>query len=133
MQVSPVRNPVSVINPTITGQAALPGALRAPVDQFIAAPAAPRALPNTTAAANKFFLTQWGPTKYTAGGHPYGFMDCGPTSGVMALSQLGLMEHPSPSKAFAAIDRVRDAALGFNSNYSRGMSIQSVARGLTKL
>src|SRR5256885_1987250 len=66
--------------------------------------------------ANQSFLSQWGPTPFnSARGAPYGYEDCGPTSTAMALSQLGLLPHPSPAGAETTIDQVRDQALGFDS------------------
>jgi hypothetical protein len=78
---------------------------------------------DTLAEANAFFVNQWGPTAFTAGGAPYGYSDCVPTSGLMVLGALGLKAHPAPADALAAIDRVRDLALGFDSTWSAPMGI----------
>lgn len=83
--------------------------------------------------ANRVFLNQWGPTAFNSGGHPYGFNDCGPTSGAMVLAQLGLMNPASASQASGAIDRVRDAVLGYDSNYSARMGTSQLAGGLRAL
>jgi hypothetical protein len=81
---------------------------------------------DTVAEANAFFVNQWGPTAYTSGGAPYGFSDCVPTSGLMVLGALGLKPHPSPANALAAIDFVRDLALGFNSTFSQPMNLSNL-------
>jgi hypothetical protein len=57
----------------------------------------------TVAEANQFFLNQWGPTRFNSAAHPFGYMDCGPTSAVMALCALGIIPHPGPSAAEAVI------------------------------
>ena len=55
---------------------------------------------DNVADANRYFVTQWGGTPYnSANGAPYGYSDCGPTSGVMALSSNGsctAIGHASP-------------------------------------
>ncbi len=83
---------------------------------------------DTVAEANAFFVNQWGPTAFTAGGAPYGFSDCVPTSGLMVLAALGLRAHPTPANALAAIDQIRDLSLGFNSTFSQPMGIAQLDR-----
>jgi len=78
----------------------------------------------------KFHLTQWGPTPYNSGGHQMGFADCGPTSGVIALSALGLIEHPTPDQAPKAIDYMRDLCDGRDGNQSHLMDWNTLRRGL---
>jgi LysM repeat protein len=90
-------------------------------------------LSTTTQQANRFFVTQWGPSPYNSSGTPYGFFDCGPTSGVMALSALGLMNAATPQTASAAIDRVRDSVLGYDSTTSTHLLTSQVAHGLEAL
>lgn len=86
---------------------------------------------STVDDANQYFVTQWGGTDYnSAQGAPYGYNDCGPTSGVMALSAIGLMERPAPDQAGAAIDGVRDAALGYDSKESTRMGFGTLAKGV---
>jgi peptidoglycan hydrolase-like protein with peptidoglycan-binding domain len=81
----------------------------------------------TTEDANEYFLTQWGGTPYnSANGAPYGYNDCGPTSTVMALSSIGLMERPSPENASTTIDAVRDAAIGRDTTQSQRMGFGSL-------
>ena len=71
--------------------------------------------------ANNSFVSQWGPTPWnSAQGAPYGYEDCGPTSVTMALSSLGLIQHPAPADAETTIDHMRDEALGYNSTHSQG-------------
>jgi hypothetical protein len=57
----------------------------------------------TVAEANQFFINQWGPTRFNSALHPFGYMDCGPTSAVMALCALGIIPHPGPNAAEAVI------------------------------
>lgn len=101
-------------------------------------------LPNSTNAANSFFVNQRGPTPWNSGKltngegngsptHPYGWYDCVPTSGLMALSALKLTPHPGADQAEAAIDRVRDTSLGFDSTASQAMALTQLANGLTKM
>jgi murein DD-endopeptidase MepM/ murein hydrolase activator NlpD len=90
-------------------------------------------LSSTTQEANRFFVTQWGPTAYNSGGAPYGYFDCGPTSGVMALTALGLMNPSTAATASASIDRVRDSVLGYDSHSSSRMGTSDLARGLRAL
>ena len=93
--------------------------------------AAPRpALSSTVDQANRSFVSQWGPTPWNSGGHPYGFEDCVPTSAVMAASALGLIAHPAPAGAEDAIDHMRDLSLGYDSKTSNPMSFTAVAKGL---
>jgi peptidoglycan hydrolase-like protein with peptidoglycan-binding domain len=84
----------------------------------------------TTEEAGKSFLTQWGPTASNSGGTPYGYNDCGPTSAVMALSSLGLVSHPGPDGAAAAIDSMRDAALGYDSTFSTRMGFAPLKKAI---
>jgi hypothetical protein len=81
---------------------------------------------DTVAEANAFFVNQWGPTPFTSGGAPYGYSDCVPTSGLMVLGALGLRAHPSPSDSLAAIDHVRDLALGYNTTFSTPMDVSQL-------
>lgn len=110
---------------------------RTAMDKALAAPA--RRAPKTPGAsgrittvaeANKYFLTQWGRTAYNAGGTPYGFNDCAPTSAVIVASSLGEIADPSPAGAARAIDRMRDLCHGHNTNYSSPTSPQMLVRGL---
>src|SRR5690349_21410881 len=57
----------------------------------------------TTAQANEFQVSQWGPTPYNSGGVPYGYSDCVPTSGLIAASRLGLTPSPTAAGASGAI------------------------------
>jgi len=85
----------------------------------------------STSDADRYFVTQWGGTKFnSAKGAPYGFNDCGPTSGVMALSALGLTDPPTPDGAEKAIDSVRDAAFGRDTTQSAKMGFGTLAKGL---
>lgn len=71
--------------------------------------------------ANNSFVSQWGPTPWnSAQGAPYGYEDCGPTSVTIALSSLGLIQHPAPADAEKTIDQMRDEALGYDSTHSQG-------------
>jgi peptidoglycan hydrolase-like protein with peptidoglycan-binding domain len=83
--------------------------------------------------ARASFLTQWGPTTYndppTGSDIPYGYEDCGPTSSVMALSQLGLVPHPEAGGAYLAIDHQRDLILGYDSTASKGLSLLPAVKG----
>jgi hypothetical protein len=102
------------------------------------APSSDSSLIRTTEDANAHFLTQWGDTPFNAGSPdvqggedaPYGHSDCVPTSGLMALSALGLVDHPSPEEATEAIDGVRDASLGYDSDWSQPMGFDDLATGL---
>jgi peptidoglycan hydrolase-like protein with peptidoglycan-binding domain len=86
---------------------------------------------SSTEDANEYFLTQWGGTPYnSANGAPYGYNDCGPTSTVMALSSIGLMERPSPENASTTIDAVRDAAIGRDTTQSQRMGFGSLQRAV---
>lgn len=86
----------------------------------------------TTEDAKKFHLTQWGPTPYNAGGTQMGFADCGPTSGVIALTALGLMKQPTPEQAPRAIDRMRDLCDGRDGNHSHLMDWGTLRNGLAR-
>lgn len=96
---------------------------------------APRKLGTATSLeeANANFLTQWGPTAYNdpvgSNDIPYGYEDCGPTSSVMVLSQLGMMPHPDAAGASAAIDAQRDRILGYDSTKSLGLSLLPANKG----
>jgi hypothetical protein len=99
----------------------LVGTLRQ-TDEYRAAHPVGSGTVGTTADANEYFLTQWGGTPYnSANGAPFGYSDCGPTSTVMALSAIGLMERPTPENASATIDAVRDAAIGRDTTQSQLM------------
>lgn len=91
----------------------------------------PKGLAQTPEDANKFYVSQWGGTpSNSAKGAPYGYADCGPTSGLMALSALGLTQKPSPADAEKAIDAVRDRCLGYDSKQSQLMDFPTLAHGL---
>jgi len=87
--------------------------------------------------ADPFFLTQWGDTSTNAGDPtvdapedaPYGHSECVPTSGVMALSALGLIDHPSPEQAAEVI---HDLRLDSGNRSSGGMNFGELATGLEK-
>jgi hypothetical protein len=109
----------------------LAGAIRQ-TDEYRAAHPVGNGAVNNVQDANQYFMTQWGGTPYNgANGAPYGYSDCGPTSTLMALSSLGLMERPGPQGASAAIDAVRDAALGYDSNQSRPMGFGALQQAVT--
>ncbi len=96
-------------------------------------PAAPATGPiTTTEQANKVHLTQWGSTPYNTSGTEYGFSDCVPTSGVIALSALGLQAPPAPGEASEAIDQMRDQSLGYDTSYSAPMNFGSLSNGLAQ-
>lgn len=104
---------------------------RGPIDVV-----APRKLgtAQTVEEANASFLTQWGPTATNdppAGSDvPWGYYDCGPTCGVMALATLGIAGKPGAGEAHRAIDQMRDRILGFDSKKSLGLSLgPSTAKG----
>jgi hypothetical protein len=61
---------------------------------------------------NRFFLTQWGPTKWNTAGAPDGYKDCGPTTALIALAKLGLVDHPDARAAEAKIEWMRDLTRG---------------------
>ncbi|MBN1205476.1 MAG: peptidoglycan-binding protein [Myxococcaceae bacterium] len=106
------------------------GAIRQ-TDEYRAAHPIGSGTVSTTEDANEYFLTQWGGTPYnSASGAPFGYNDCGPTSAVMALSAIGLMERPSPENASATIDAVRDAALGHDTTQSQRMGFGSLQRAV---
>lgn len=84
----------------------------------------------STAQANAYHVTQWGPTAYNASGTQYGFSDCVPTSGVIALSRLGLIAPPTANGASGAIDALRDKAFGRNTTYSTPTGYGTIATGL---
>ncbi|MDY7229776.1 LysM peptidoglycan-binding domain-containing protein [Hyalangium rubrum] len=114
-------------------QTLFPGGQTPTVPSTPTSPPAGAGLPTTLQEANRFFLTQWGPTASNSGGNPYGFNDCGPTSGVMALAALGLMTPATAQTASSSIDRVRDAVLGYDSTYSTRMGTSQLAQGLRAL
>src|SRR5262249_22644644 len=74
----------------------------------------------SVAEANQHFLTQWGPTRFnTVKGAPDGYYDCGPTSWLMASSVVGLLPHPTPGHAEAAIVRLARLAPRGVAGYGR--------------
>lgn len=87
----------------------------------------------TLEEAGEYFLTQWGPTATNdpVGGsdRPWGYKDCGPTSAVMALAALGLAPRPGPADAAVAIDKMRDAILGYDSSSSIGLGLLPAVKG----
>ncbi|MCB9640816.1 MAG: LysM peptidoglycan-binding domain-containing protein [Myxococcales bacterium] len=91
-------------------------------------------LPSTTAQADQFFLTQWGPTNYNnppgATDIPYGYNDCGPTAALMATNALGITQQPNASEAHLHIDAMRDAILGWDSSYSQLLTSSQLKNGL---
>lgn len=96
-------------------------------------PPAPGAPVTSAAQATAFHVTQWGEPgqdAFNSGGTRFGFNDCGPASGVVALTALGLMPHPGPQGAMGAIDRVRDAALGRDTVQSERMGFDTLKRGV---
>ncbi len=108
------------------------GAIRQ-TDEYKAAHPLGSGAVSSTDDANNYFLTQWGGTPYnSASGAPYGYSDCGPTSTAMALSSLGLMDHPSPENAEATIDAVRDAALGYDSKKSQEMGFGPLQKAVAQ-
>jgi hypothetical protein len=84
----------------------------------------------TVDEAKKLHMTQWGPSPYNAGGHEMGYADCGPTSGVIALTALGLINQPSPKDAPKAIDYMRDLCDGRDGDQSHLMDWNTLRRGL---
>lgn len=94
---------------------------------------APGARVTSAAQATAFHVTQWGEPgqdAFNSGGTRFGFNDCGPASGVIALSALGLVPHPGAQGAMGAIDRVRDAALGRDTTQSERMGFDTLKRGV---
>ncbi|MCK6508490.1 LysM peptidoglycan-binding domain-containing protein [Myxococcota bacterium] len=91
-------------------------------------------LPSTTAQANSFFLTQWGPNTYNdpPGGSdiPFGYNDCGPTASLMALNALGITQRPNASDAHLHIDAMRDAILGWDTAQSQLLTSSQLKNGL---
>lgn len=87
----------------------------------------------TKSDANKVFLNQWGPTAYNDKGAIYGYNDCGPTSGAMALQAVGLMPLAGAAGASNAIDKVRDAVVGYDSTQSQLMNMSQLQTGLQRL
>jgi hypothetical protein len=84
----------------------------------------------TVRAANRDFLTQWGPTAYNAAGHPDGFADCGPTSLLMAGAYLGLVAHPPPARAEASIRWMRGLTRGEPTPVSSGTHVVMMLQGI---
>lgn len=80
--------------------------------------------------AKKFHMTQWGPSPYNAGKAEMGYADCGPTSGVIALTALGIINQPSPKDAPKAIDYMRDLCDGRDGDQSHLMDWNTLRRGL---
>jgi hypothetical protein len=65
----------------------------------------------TIQRANQFFLTQWGPTAFNhVRGAPDGHTNCGPTTWLMGASTHGIVPHPGPDQAEAAIRALAVAA-----------------------
>jgi peptidoglycan hydrolase-like protein with peptidoglycan-binding domain len=89
---------------------------------------------STVEAANAFFVNQEGNTAYfqsfNGNPKPYGPNDCGPTSAVMALCALGLIEHPTATEAPHAIDAMRDVIFNRDTSMSLTMGMASVEQGL---
>jgi hypothetical protein len=87
--------------------------------------------PADLSAANQHFLTQWGGTKWNGvNGAPAGYEDCGPTSGVMALSVLGLGPNPNASNAEGLINQMRDLTRGGHTTQSSGTTDSQMVTGL---
>jgi hypothetical protein len=86
----------------------------------------------TVDQANRFFMSQWGPTPYTSGGFPYKFNDCGPTSAAMVAEAIGLWQPAGPNGSLATIDRMRDTILGYDSQESQLMNMSHLATGLQR-
>lgn len=84
----------------------------------------------TEEEGKKLHMTQWGPSPYNAGGHEMGYADCGPTSGVIALTALGMIKQPSPKDAPKAIDYMRDLCDGRDGQQSHLMDWGPLRRGL---
>ncbi|MFH1809817.1 MAG: peptidoglycan-binding protein [Pseudomonadota bacterium] len=86
---------------------------------------------HSVARANKFFITQWGSTRFNSvRGAPDGYNDCAPTSAVMAASSLGVLKDPTPAQAEKAIDHMRDLERGHNTTFSSSTSKDQVIKGL---
>lgn len=88
----------------------------------------------TVDQASEHHLTQWGPTASNdpvgTNDKPYGTSDCGPTSALMALSSLGILDLPDAEGASAAIDAMRDDMMGYDTNASDVMSFYYVQQGI---
>lgn len=83
--------------------------------------------------ANKFFMSQWGPTPYTSGGAPYHYDDCGPTSAAMVAEAIGLWPQHGPESSLDTIDRMRDTIVGYDSHDSQLMGMGQLQTGLSKI
>ena len=95
---------------------------------------APPGTCSSTSEANQFMVTQWGGTSFnSANGAPYGYNDCGPTCGVMLASSFGLIPPPGPGGAEQAIDKMRDAALGYDTKYSQDTDETQIGHALQGL
>jgi hypothetical protein len=99
----------------------------------------------SVAAATKYYLSQWGespsyqddnPDAYDPNYAPDHYDDCGPTSGVIALSALGIVPHPRPTRASEAIANFRtDTGVAYQWNADEGrwegtMSLGAVEAGI---
>jgi len=73
----------------------------------MAGPIGPIGPAPNVAAANAFMLDQVGGPFNAVRGAPDGYLDCGPTTGVIALSVLGVVPYPRPAGAEVAIERMR--------------------------
>jgi len=94
-------------------------------------PAAGTGVATSVDQANQSFLSQWGGTPFnSASGAPYGYEDCGPTSVAMSLSQLGLIQHPSPADAELTIDHMRDQAFGYDTTKSQDTNDSELQKAL---
>jgi hypothetical protein len=66
----------------------------------------------SAATLNSYFITQWGPTRFNAAGHPDGYDDCGPTSFYMAASFLHYVSLATPVTAEGDIRYARNLTHG---------------------
>jgi hypothetical protein len=83
--------------------------------------------------ADRAFVTQWGPTSWNSAGHPDGFMDCGPTSLLMAGTFLGVLPPVTPDGAEDAIRHVRDLTRGAPTPVSGATHTPLMVRGATAI
>jgi hypothetical protein len=83
----------------------------------------------SSADANAFFTTEWGPTPFNAAGHPDGFSDCGPTSLLMAGAFFGFLEPPTATGAEDMIRHVRDLTRGEPTPASGPTFVPMMVRG----
>jgi hypothetical protein len=96
----------------------------------LASSAAPRDCTMSVEAANRAFVTQWGPTPFNAAEPVFGYDDCGPAASVIALAVLGLIDEPGAGGASHAIDRVRDLERGEDTRCSAPTFLPMVRGGL---